>query len=190
MQISFTRLADGTASEYRYLEDLDHRLNRSHADDLIALLRTTDRPTGYPVTPMHHALQTATRATRDGADEETVFAALLHDIADRIAPANHAAVGAEILRPFIGPRTHWILTHHAIFQGFYFWHHIGKNRNARDRFRSHPHFDACAEFCERWDSVSFDPGYDTMPLDAFMPIVHRVLAREPHALWHEQEQRP
>ena len=135
MEIRFTRLADGTAQEYAYLETLDEGMNSRYADDLLALFRTTDRDTGYPVTPMHHALQTATRAIRDGAADEMVFAALFHDIADRISPNNHSSVGAEILRPFIGPRTHWILTHHAMFQGYYYWHRIGKDRNARDRYR-------------------------------------------------------
>jgi predicted HD phosphohydrolase len=187
MEIRFTRLADGTADEYRYLESLDHDLNRSYADELIAMFRRTDRDTGYAVTPMHHALQTATRAASDGADDEMVFAALFHDIADRISPINHAAVGAEILRPFIGPRTHWILVHHAIFQGYYYWEHIGKDRHARERYRTHPHFEACAEFCERWDSISFDPDYPTMPVEEFMPLIGRMLAREPNALWRMEE---
>ena len=188
MEIRFTRMADGTAEEYRYLEELDHRWDKSYADDLIALFRTTERETGYLVTPMHHALQTATRAARDGADDETVFAALFHDIADKVSPINHASVGAEILRPYISPRTHWILAHHAIFQGYYYWHHVGGNRNAREEFRGHPHFDACAEFCERWDSISFDPAYATMPLEEFMPVIHRILAREPNALWRQPQE--
>ena len=190
MEIRFTRLADGTAEEYQYLERVDHELNRHSAEDLLALFRTTDRDTGYPVTPMRHALQTATRALRDGADDEMVFAALFHDIADRVSPVNHAAVGAEILRPYIGPRTHWILAHHAIFQGYYYWHHVGRDRNARDRYCGEPYFDACAEFCERWDSISFDPKYDTLPLDEFLPLVYRILAREPSALSRQQENSP
>jgi len=187
MEIRFTRLGDGTAAEYAYLESLDHSLNRSYLDDLVALFKTTDRETGYPLSPMRHALQTATRALRDDADDEIVFAALFHDIADRISPINHAAVGAEILRPFIGSRTHWILAHHAVFQGYYFWHHIGKDRNDRERYRGNPHFDACAEFCERWDSISFDPAYDTLPLDAFRPVMERITSREPNAAWRAVE---
>ncbi len=183
MKIDFTRLGDGTAEEYAYLDKLDHELNKNYATDLIALFRGTERETGYPLTAMRHALQTATRAARDGADDEMVFAALFHDIADRIAPINHSAVGAEILRPFIGTRTHWILAHHAIFQGYYFWHHIGRDRDEREKYRGHPYFKDCAEFCERWDSISFDPNYDTMPLEAFEPIINRMLAREPNALW-------
>lgn len=184
VEIRLTSLASGTAEEYAYLEALDHDLNAgSIPSDILALFARTERATGYPVSPMRHALQTATRAHRDGADDEATFAALFHDIADRISPVNHARVGAEILRPYIAERTHWILAHHSIFQGYYYWHHIGRNRDEREKYRGHPHFEACAAFCERWDQSSFDPSYDTMPLDAFLPMVHRVLAREPYGLW-------
>jgi predicted HD phosphohydrolase len=182
VEIRLRSLSEGTREEYDYLESLDHALNRGLGGDLLALFAATDRETGYPLSPMRHALQTATRAFRDRADEETVFAALFHDIADRISPANHARVGAELLRPYVGERTYWILSHHAVFQGYFFWHHIGRDRHAREQYRGHPHFEACAAFCEKWDQVSFDPDYDTMPLAAFLPIVHRVLGREPFAL--------
>ena len=115
----------------------------------------------------------------------TIFAALFHDVADRIAPINHARVGAEILRPYIGEETHWVLAHHSIFQGYYYWHHTGKDRNERERYRGHPHFEACAAFCEHWDQRSFDPAYDTMPLEAFLPAVRQVFAREPYSRWRE-----
>lgn len=183
MRVSFTRLGDGTQDEYRYLDTLDHALNRNFPNELIALFERTDRDTGYPVSPMRHALQTATRALADGADDEMVFAALFHDIGDRVSPSNHARVGAELLRPYIGERTHWVLAHHNIFQGYYYWHHLGGDRNAREKHRGHPHFEACAEFCEKWDQVSFDPNYDTMTLVELLPLVHRVLEREPHSLW-------
>jgi len=183
MDIRFTALGDGTAEEYAYLERRDHELNGNYTADLLAMFRETDRETGYPLSAMRHGLQTATRARQDGADDEMIFAALFHDIADKVAPVNHSSVGAEILRPFIGPKTHWILAHHAIFQGYYFWHHIGKDRHAREKYRGHEHFADCAAFCEKWDSVSFDPNYSTMALEDFLPVVHRVLAREPNALW-------
>jgi predicted HD phosphohydrolase len=183
VQIKLTSLASGTAEEYAYLEEHDRALDTNLPDDLLTLFAETDRDTGYPLSAMRHGLQTATRAYRDRADEETVFAALFHDIGDRISPVNHARVGAEILRPYIGERTHWILAHHNIFQGYYYWHHIGKDRNARDKYRGHPHFEACAAFCEKWDQASFDPNYETMPVEAFMPIVRRVLAREPYGQW-------
>jgi predicted HD phosphohydrolase len=183
IEIRLTSLESGTQEEYRHLEAVDGALNvESIPRDVLALFAATDRETGYPVSPMQHALQTATRALRDGAGDETIFAALFHDIADRISPNNHARVGAEILRPYIGEETHWVLAHHSIFQGYYYWHHIGRDRNEREKYRGHPHFEACAAFCEKWDQRSFDPAYDTMPLAAFLPAVHRVLARAPNPL--------
>lgn len=183
MEIRFTRLEDGTAEEYAYLEELDHGLSSELVDDLVAVFKTTDRDTGYPLSPMRHALQTATRALRDGAEDEMIVAALFHDIADRLSPVNHAQVAADILRPYVRERTYWIVAHHAVFQGYYFWHHIGMNRHERERYRWQPHFDACVEFCERWDQLSFDPAYDTLPLDAFMPKVRQVFGREPFSVW-------
>lgn len=182
LRVQFTRLEDGTTEDYRSLEAFDRALNERLPNAIVTLFKTTHRDTGYPVSPMEHALQTATRAYRDRADDELVVAALFHDIGDLIAPDNHARVGAEILRPYVSERTHWVLAHHAIFQGYYYWHHIGRNRNEREKYREHPHFEACADFCARWDQVSFDPAYDTMPLEAFMPLAEKVLSREPNAL--------
>src|SRR5258708_16870415 len=181
-EIRLTSLDTGTAEEYRHLEEVDEVLNAgSIPRDVLALFAATDRETGYPVSPMQHALQTATRAFRDGAAEETIFAAMLDVVADRIAQINHARVGAEILRPYIGAETHWVLAHHSIFQGHYYWHHVGKDRNEREKYRGHPHFEACAAFCERWDQRSFDPAYDTLTLEPFLPVLHQVFPREPHS---------
>jgi hypothetical protein len=35
------------------------------------------------------------------------------------------------------------------------------------------------DFCGKYDQEAFDPDYDTMPLEAFAPMVHRLFAREP-----------
>jgi predicted HD phosphohydrolase len=132
---------------------------------------------GYRVDRMTHSLQTATRAQRDGADEETVLAALVHDIGDGLGLHNHSEFAAALLRPFLSERNAWVIEHHGLFQGYYFMHHFGQDRNARDRYRGHPHFDACVDFCERWDQRSFDPGYDTLPLAAFEPAVRRLFMK-------------
>jgi predicted HD phosphohydrolase len=182
IEIQLTSLESGTAEEYCHLEALDRELNAGNIPgDILAPFAGTDRETGYPISPMQHALQTASRAFRDGAAEETIFAALFHDVADRIAPINHARVGAEILRPYVGEETYWVLAHHSVFQGYYYWHHVGRDRNEREKYRGHPHFEACAAFCEQWDQRSFDRAYDTMPLEAFLPAVRRMFAREPYS---------
>jgi predicted HD phosphohydrolase len=101
---------------------------------------------------------------------------LLHDIGDTLASANHAELAATVLEPFVTEKNHWIVKHHAIFQGYYFFHHLGLDRNMRDRFRDHPYWRDCAEFCEKFDQNSFDPTYDTLPLDDFEPAVRKVFA--------------
>ena len=53
---------------------------------------------------------------------------------------------------------------------------IGKDREAREKYRGHPAFEKTVDFCEKWDQTSFDPGYDTAPLDEFVPMVHRLVA--------------
>jgi predicted HD phosphohydrolase len=179
MQINFTRLSDGTKAEFEYLENLERSLDHNMTACLLTLLDGTDRETGYLVSPKIHCLQAATRALRDDAGDELVVAALFHDVADVVAPNNHAEVGAAILRPFISERTHWIMAHHNIFQGFYYWEHVGRDKNMRERYRGHPDFEHCATFCEKWDQNSFDPHYHTLGIDAFMPMVGRVLSRTP-----------
>lgn len=85
-----------------------------------------------------------------------------------------------MLRPFVSERNHWIVHHHGLFQGYYYYHHVGKDRDAREHYRGHPHFEACADFCERWDQASFDPDYDTLPIETFEPMVRHLFARPPH----------
>jgi predicted HD phosphohydrolase len=136
---------------------------------------------GFVVDRLTHSLQTATRAHADGRDEEYVVCALLHDIGDGLCSFNHADLAAAILKPFVSPENHWMVENHDVFQGYYFFHFIGRDRNARDRFAGHPFYARTAEFCARYDAPAFDPGYETLPLEAFEPALRRVLGA-PRAL--------
>lgn len=131
---------------------------------------------GFPVSRLEHSLQTATRAERDGRDEEYVVCALLHDIGDTLAPYNHPQVGAAIVKPFVSEANHWMVAHHGIFQGYYFWHHIDLDRNARDAYRDSSYFDHTEEFCAKYDQLAFDADYQSAPLDYYAPIVRRFFA--------------
>ena len=179
--VSFTRMDEGTVEDYALVMRLAEDHKQAHlADNLLGQLRMMAGPMlGYHIDRYQHSLQTATRAMRDGAEEEMIVAALLHDIGDVMAPDNHSALAAAVLKPYVSEATHWIVLHHGIFQGYYFFHHIGQDRDARERYRGHPHFQACADFCERWDQTAFDPAYDTAPLETFEPMVRRLFAREP-----------
>ncbi|MEO0879109.1 MAG: phosphohydrolase [Pseudomonadota bacterium] len=126
---------------------------------------------GFKVDRLTHCLQTATRAHRDGRDDEYTVCALLHDIGDTLGAYNHPDIAAAILKPFVSEANHWMVAHHGIFQGYYYFHYLGMDRDQRDELKDHPHFDYTAEFCAKYDQKSFDPDYDTMPLEAFEPMV-------------------
>ena len=176
--VSFTRMEDGTAEEYTFLESLNTKCSNDLADRLMGFLKQMqgDR-LGYQIDRYDHSLQSATRAERDGADEETIVCALLHDIGDVFSPDNHSQVVAAILQPYISERNYWVLKHHGIFQGYYYFHHINKDRNIRDKFKDHQFFQACVDFCSQWDQCSFDPNYDNLPLEHFEPMVRRVISK-------------
>ena len=72
----------------------------------------------------------------------------------------------------------WVVEKHGDFQRLYYAHHLGGNRHARDRFAGHRYFDDCDQFCERWDQPSFDPDYDTLPIEFFRPFVLEVFTRK------------
>lgn len=176
--VAFTRMDEGTHEDYQLLDRLYKKLEHELADNVLELLnRLRGDKMGYKIDRYDHSLQTATRALRDGADEETIVVALLHDIGDTFAPWNHSDLAAAVLQPYVSADNHWLVQHHGVFQGYYFFHHTGGDRLARERYRGHPMFEPTAAFCERWDQNSFDPGYDTLPLAAFEPMVRRLFAR-------------
>ena len=179
-RVGFAHMAQGTADDYRIMDAAVVRAHSLLADELLAMLKRAETiDMGLRVSRLEHALQAATHAHRDDRDEETVVAALLHDIADGISPYNHAEVAAGILRPYVSERTFWVVKHHGLFQTWYYNHHHGRDRNLRDRYRGHPHYRACVDFCARYDQVSFDPNFEAMPLEAFEPMVRRLFAKPP-----------
>ena len=174
---TFQAMTESTAQDWQAYMVAAAPFNQAHADRLIASLKQLDEENSFAVTRLEHSLQTATRAHRDGRDEEYVVCALMHDIGDLMGPTNHAEVGALIMKPYVSEANHWMMDKHGIFQGYYFFHHLGLDRDMRDQFRGHPHFEYCAQFCHLYDQNSFEPGYDTMPLEAFEPMLRRVVAR-------------
>ncbi len=179
--VSFRAMKEGTREDYLLLDEAEKRYAAGLADRVLEALRKLDHSLeGYPVSRLTHSLQTASRALADAADDELVLAALLHDIGDELAPYNHAEIAAGIIRPYVRAEVTWIVEQHGLFQTFYYAHHLGGDRHQRERLRSHPWYDACAAFCERWDQASFDPEYPTQPLSAFEPLVRRIFARKPH----------
>ena len=180
-KVNFTEMKNGTKEDYQLLEKYEKDFERQTADRILKYLASqTSTLEGYQITRLEHSLQTATRAEKDGADEEMVVAALLHDIGDGLAVFNHSQFAASILRPYVSEKVYWIVKHHGLFQNYYYAHHVGKDRNARDQYKDSPYYQDTINFCENWDQASFDPTYESYPLEHFEPMVKRVFAKPIH----------
>ncbi|MFA7639458.1 MAG: HD domain-containing protein [Parvibaculum sp.] len=180
---TFTDMAQGTQEDWSRIAAQFLPFAAGLPDRVLDHLRLLDGDYGgFIVDRLTHSLQTATRAYRDGRDEEYVICALLHDIGDTLGSYNHPDIAAAILKPFVSAENHWMVANHGIFQGYYFFHYIGMDRNARDRFINDPRYQRTAEFCARYDAPAFDPDYRSLPLDFFEPMLRRILSaprREP-----------
>jgi len=179
-KVHFTEMKYGSKEDYELLSKFEKEYAEKLPDRILeALLNLGDSMDGYQVSRLEHSLQSATRAERDGADEEMVVATLLHDIGDSLAPFNHSQLVASVLRPYVSEKVYWIMLHHGLFQEYYYAHHIGRDRNARDQFKDHQYYQEAVDFCERWDQKSFDPEYESFPLEHFEPMVRNVFSKEP-----------
>ena len=185
----FHAMTEGTAEDWAIIAKASEEFGRGLADRLLAhMMMLQGDCGGFAVDRLEHSIQTATRAHRAGKDEEYVVCALLHDIGDVLGPRNHADIGAAILKPYVSEANHWMLANHGIFQGYYFFHHLGLDRDMREQFRGHPHFEHCAQFCHLFDQPAFDPAYDSMPLEAFEPMLRRVVARPKSSIYMRREE--
>jgi predicted HD phosphohydrolase len=179
--VSFRQMEDGTREDYALLDRAEREYVRALPDRLLSALQKLDHSLqGYPVSRLGHSLQTATRALRDGADDELIVAALIHDVGDDLAPYNHSEIAAGIIRPYVRPEVAWIVEQHGLFQTYYYAHHYDRDRNAREKFRGHPWYQACEDFCANWDQCSFDPGYPSEPLSTFESRVREIFSRPAH----------
>ena len=182
---TFSSMQHSTAADWQLIAAEFATYARALPDRIIAHLRLLEGDFGgFPVDRYTHSLQTATRALQDGRDEEYVVCALLHDIGDTLATNNHPDIAAAILKPFVSDANLWMIEHHGIFQGYYFFHHVGLDRNMRERFAGHPHYDYTAEFCDLYDSPAFDAKAETLPLAEFEPMLRRVLSTPRRSIYN------
>jgi predicted HD phosphohydrolase len=155
-------------------------------DEILHLLQRQKGPKlGFKVDRYEHSLQTATRALRGGESEEFVCCALLHDIGDILSPENHSEVSAAILRPYVSADHHWMIQNHVVFTGYFFFHFCNLDRNEHRRFKDHPAYDLTMRFVRDYDCPSFDPDYNTEPLETFVPLVRRLLSKQVDSTWRD-----
>jgi len=181
--VNFTEMKKCIKDEYLLSHEYEQDYIKGTADRILKLMKgLTQTLEGYKITRLEQSLQTATRAYNDNADEEMVVAALLHDIGDELAPLNHSEYAAAVLKPYVSEKTHWIIQKHGEFQMYYYAHHLGKNKNQRDKYKDHKYYKDAVKFCEKWDQASFDPNFKSMTLEDFAPMVKKVFSRKPYSL--------
>jgi predicted HD phosphohydrolase len=132
---------------------------------------------GFSVDQMQHALQTATRAERDGADEEVIVASLLHDVGKLISVPNHPKIAAEILKPYVRHDVYCMVAYHQDFQGRYYYEHLGMDPNLRDQHRDQTWYELAERFADQWDQKAFDPDYPVETLEHFESMVVQVFSQ-------------
>jgi predicted HD phosphohydrolase len=184
----FTRMQDSSQADWQLIGGEFMQFAQGLPERVIKHLQILEGDYGgFPVDRYTHSLQTATRALRGGRDEEYVVCALLHDIGDTLGTFNHPDIAAAILKPFVSEANHWMVQHHGIFQGHYFFHHIGLDRDMREQFRGHEHFARTEEFCALYDNPAFDPKAETLPLSEFEPMLRRLMAQPRNTIYKRQE---
>ena len=181
---TFTRMEQSTQDDWRKIGAEFAPFAHKLPDRIVAHLKLLEGDYGgFPVDRYTHSLQTATRALKDGRDDEYVVCALLHDIGDTLGSYNHFDIAAAILKPFISEENLWMVQHHGIFQGYYFFHHIGLDRDMRDQFKGHPHYERTAEFCALYDNPAFDPKGETLTIADFEPLLRNVFAQPRNSIY-------
>jgi predicted HD phosphohydrolase len=180
---TFQAMTEGTSEDWQRIVVAQAPYQKALASRVLDHLRLLSGDYGgFVVDRLTHSLQTATLAESDGRDEEYVVCALVHDIGDTLGSYNHSDIAAAIVRPFVSEQNGWMVDKHFIFQGYYYFHLLGGDRNLRDKYRDHEWFEYTEEFCELYDQRAFDPKRETLPLAYFEPMVERVFA-QPRAGW-------
>ena len=186
MQATFTKMSQSTKEDWQIIMPEQLAFFKKLPDRILSHMELLDGDYGgFPIDRLQHSLQTAHRAAEAGEDDEYVVCALLHDIGDTLGSANHADVAAAILQPFVSEENHWMIKHHAIFQGYNFFHFLGADRNMRDQFRGSDNFKRTARFIAKYDDPAFDPSWAKLELALFEPQLRRVFAEPKNSLYKE-----
>ena len=177
MAATFTRMDESTAEQWGVIGAETTKNQPRVAEQFLTMLRQLEGITdGFATDQLVHVCQTATRAERAGADPEVVFASLCHDIGKVVSVFNHPAIAAEMIKPYVRPEVYEMIRVHQDFQGRHYYAHFGGDPDARDQYEGADYYDLAARFADEWDQTSFDPDYDTLPLEHFEPLVREMTA--------------
>src|SRR3954447_26876929 len=174
----FTDMKQGRAEDWAHIaaEHGKHQKSAAARQIMDGLARLEAIEVGFAANQLGHSLMAATLARRDGASEEEVVAALCHDLGKLFSIPNHGPIAAEMLKPYVREDIYHAIYWHQEFQGRYYFEHLGRDPEGRERFKG----ESCYAFAERlvdeWDAPAFDPSFDVDPLESFEPEVTRVFS--------------
>lgn len=161
---------------------------------------------GEPVTMSQHMLQAAQRAESEGAGDELIAAALLHDIGhytSEFGPYSpedtndnhHEAAGARVLEPFFPPLVTQAVRLHVAAKRYLcaiepaYWNALSMaskhslqlqggpmSADEAAAFRAQP-FHEQAVRVRRWDDAGKDPAVATPAFEHYAPLLRRVVLR-------------
>lgn len=180
--MAIVRMDRGTQEEYAEARNMVEVYQERMPDRIVAMIESLRGVCGgFPVDQYEHSLQTATRAERDGASDEIIFLALVHDIGKVISWWGHAEIVAEILRPYMSENVVWLARYHQDFQGRFFHKAVGKDPNEYLKHKGHPCFDQACRLSD-WDQLSFDPNYKSLSLEHFKPLINKFCSLNPYKI--------
>jgi predicted HD phosphohydrolase len=176
----FTRMDQSDRDEWMKIGRATMELQKQVPEQMLSMLRSMQGlHAGFGVDQLHHALQTASMARRANASDEVVLAALCHDVGKVISIPNHAAIAAEMLKPYVSDSVYQVLRTHQEFQGRHYNAHFGMSATLREQYRGESWFALAEQFTDEWDQAAFDPSYPVLPLSEFEPLVRQLLGRFP-----------
>ena len=172
----FTDMRDGTAQEWAHIaaEHGKHQKSAAARQIMEGLARLEAIEVGFAANQLTHSLMAGTLARRDGASDEEVVAALCHDLGKLFSIPNHGPIAAEMLKPYVREDIYHAIYWHQEFQGRYYFEHLGKDPEGRERFRGQSWFAFAERLVDDWDGPAFDPNFPVDPLESFEPEVSRV----------------
>lgn len=177
----FTTMLEGNAEDWGHIAraHMAHQRSAAAMQIMDSLRRLEPIVVGFAANQLTHSLMAATLARADNATDEEVVAALTHDLGKLFSIPNHGPIAAEMLKPYVSDALYRTIYWHQDFQGKYYYNHLGKPTDMRERFREEAWFATAEKLVDDWDAPAFDPDFKVDSLESFEPAVMRIFAA-PH----------
>ena len=174
----FTRMQEGTAEDWAVIGAAHQEHFKKTPAHLMDMLRSLEQVTvGFACNQLQHSLMTGTLARRDGAADEEVAIALLHDVGKAVNIPNHGAIGAELMRPYVSEDAYHAIYYHQHFQGRYYFEYLGASPNMREDHKNTSWYELATKLVDRWDAPAFDPEFEVDSLESFEPLINKIFAQ-------------